>query len=315
MVVPVSEHQDTVGPMAQTVEDAARLLEVITGPDLKDSYTLSSPLRQVPGYSACCKLDGLRGKRIGIARNVLEVEADMIQHIQPAFEQAVALMNSAGATIIDHADFTAYTRWKARPCNLVTRADFINNAAEFLVNLEHNPQRIHSVADLRDFTRNCAAEEYPQRNVQSWDMELDHGLSNKYPLFQKDYQENVFLGGEGGILGALKLHNLDAIILPTVIANEISALVRSPIVTVPLGAADAEMPVKHITGWDVVDQAPGVPFGISFLGGKWSEEVLIEMAYAYEQRSAVRGRLERAAEIPEWDLAQIIDTVVLSGAW
>lgn len=99
------------------------------------------------------------------------------------------------------------------------------------------------------------------------------------------------------------------------IANEISALVRSPIVTVPLGAADAEMPVKHITGWDVVDQAPGVPFGISFLGGKWSEEVLIEMAYAYEQRSAVRGRLERAAEIPEWDLAQIIDTVVLSGAW
>lgn len=314
MVVPVSEHQDTVGPMARTVEDAARLLEVITGPDPKDSYTFSSPLCQVPRYSACCKLDGLRGKRIGIARNVLDIEADIIQHIQPAFEQAVALMSSAGATIIDHVDFTAYSRWKARPCNLVTRADFVSNIAEFFEELEHNPQRIHSVADLRDFTRNCAAEEYPQRNVQNWDMALDQGLSNQSPRFQKDFQENMFLGGEGGILGALKRHDLDAIILPTAIAYEIPALVGSPIVTVPLGAADAETPVKHVTGWDVVDQAPGVPFGISFLGENWSEEVLIEMAYAYEQMSAVRGRLERAVEMPEWDLAQIIDSVALSRA-
>jgi amidase len=300
--------------MARTVKDAARLLEVITGPDPNDSYTLSSPLRHVPRYSACCKLDGLRGKRVGIARNVLDIEADIIQHIQPAFEQAVGLISRAGATIIDHADFTAYATWKARICNLVTRADFVSNAAQFFANLEHNPQRIHSVADLRDFTRNCAGEEYPQRNVQSWDMALDQGLSNQSPRFQQDYQENMFLGGEGGILGALECHNLDAIILPTVIAYEIPALVGSPVVTVPLGAADAETPVKQVAGWDVVDQAPGVPFGISFLGKKWSEEMLIEMAYAYEQMTATRGMLERAAKTPEWDLASVIDTVAVSRA-
>ena len=124
----------------------------------------------------------------------------------------------------------------------------------------------------------------------------------------------MFLGGEGGILGALKRHDLDAIILPTVIAYEIPALVGSPIVTVPLGAANTGTPVKQVAGWEVVDQAPGVPFGISFLGGKWSEEMLIEMAYAYEQMSAIRGRLERAAKTPEWDLSHVIDTVAVSRA-
>lgn len=306
MVVPVSERQDTVGPMTRTVEDAARLLEIIAGPDQMDAYTLSSPLNGVPKYSASCRLNGLRGKRIGIARNVLDAESDSVKHILSAFDEAMALMSSAGATIIDNADFTAYTAWKARPCNLVTRAEFASNISQFFKNLEHNPHQIRDLADLREFTRSCAAEEYPRRNTHSWDIALDQELHNQSPNFAKHSQENLLFGGEGGVLGALERHQLDAIVLPTTIAYEIPALVGSPIITVPLGAAGAETPVKHFAGWDVVDLAPGVPFGISFLGRKWGEEVLIEIAYAFEQMHQVQGKLERAMKTPETDLVNVV---------
>ncbi|RAR12529.1 amidase [Stemphylium lycopersici] len=306
MVVPVSEHQDTVGPMTRTVEDAARLLEIIAGPDPMDAYTLSSPLSRIPKYSASCRLDRLRGKRIGIARNVLDTEADLIKHMLPAFEEATALMSSAGATIIDNADFTAYAAWKARPCNLVTRADFASNISQFFANLEHNPRQIRDLAGLREFTHSCAAEEYPKRNTHSWDIALEQELHNQSLDFAKHYQENLLFGGEGGVLGALERHQLDAIVLPTTIAYEIPALVGSPIITVPLGAAGAETNIKRFAGWDIVDLAPGVPFGISFLGRKWSEEVLIEIAYAFEQMHQVQGKLERAMKTPEPDLVNVV---------
>ena len=68
MVIPLSEHQDTIGPMARTVKDAARLLQVIAGVDRHDNYTSASPFKDgYPDYLAACKISGLQGKRIGIA--------------------------------------------------------------------------------------------------------------------------------------------------------------------------------------------------------------------------------------------------------
>ncbi|PVI02693.1 amidase signature enzyme [Periconia macrospinosa] len=293
LIVPASEHQDTVGPIARTVKDAAILLSTIAGPDPNDPYTLTCPFNYVPNYQASCKLDGLRRKRIGIARNVIDAELDLVSHMLPAFENAIALMARAGATIVDNADFKAYTDWKRRPFNPVTRADFVTNLAHYLARLEYNPYDIYTVHHLQQFTQRCPAEEYPQRNTASWDVAIEQNLGNTSPEFTQHYRENMYLGGEGGVLGALERYHLDAIVLPTKVAYEIPALVGSPIITVPLGAAGSDVPVTKIKGWDEIDLAPGVPFGISFLGKKWSEEVLIEIAYAFEQISQVRGTVKR----------------------
>jgi amidase len=306
LVVPVSEHQDTVGPMARTVEDAAKLLQIIAGVDPKDNYTSASPFKdRFPDYLAACKLSGLQGKRIGIARNVIDKSSDDVSHVMDAFEYAISVMANAGATIVENTTFTAFSQWKKREYNPVTRLDFVSNLAQYLSKLERNPKNIRSIEDLRDFTWKFPDEEYPSRNTRNWDTVIEQKINNTSPEFWPIYQENLYLGGEGGILGALERHSLDAVVLPTVVAASIPALVGTPIVTVPLGAASDATPVKKETFWDVVEMAPGIPFGISFLGAKWSEEILIEIAYAFEQRTLVRSNLKRHIE-PRVNLADVI---------
>ncbi|KAI1345795.1 amidase signature domain-containing protein [Xylaria sp. FL0043] len=286
LVVPVSEHQDTVGPMARTVKDAARLLQVLSGPDVRDKYTLLSPFGpNLPDYVAACRFNGLRGKRIGIPRNVIRASTDMVSHSICAFENAISLMAESGATMVEDADFTAYEQLRERKYNPVTRADFARNLPEYMRQLEHNPHMIESVRDLRDFTRNCPEEEYPLRNTSVWDCIIDTAIDNTSPEFVSMYAENMRLGGEGGILGALERFQLDAIVLPTALAPFAPALVGTPIITVPLGVASAEAKVTKEAFGDAIETAPGLPIGISFLGRRWSEELLIEIAYAFEQRT------------------------------
>lgn len=297
LVVPVSAHQDTIGPMARTVKDAASLLQAIMGTDANDFATLVSPFHErIPDYVASCKVNGLEGKRIGIARNVIEQSQPDALYTIEEFEHAIFVMKQAGATVVENTNFMAFSEWKERKYNPVTRADFVSNIAEFFKKLERNPNNIDSIESLREFTRNYPAEDYPARNTANWDVAIDNQLSSTCPEFKSLYQENLFLGGEGGILGALERHCLDAIALPTTVAFEIPALVGTPIITVPLGAASADTPVTKETPDDVVEMAPGIPFGISFLGAKWSEETLIEIAYAFEQRTAVRQCLKRSIE-------------------
>ena len=298
LVVPVSAHQDTVGPMARTVKDAARLLEVLAGVDENDGYTLSSPYgNQIPNYLASCKISGLEGKRIGIPRNAINECPSDISHTMTPFEMAIRKMEQAGATIVDNTDFIAFADWKKRSYNPVTRADFASNIVTFLDQLEHNPNKIDSVESLRDFTRSHPEEGFPARNTFSWDVIIERQLSDTCPEFESLLAENLWLGGEGGVLGALERHGLDAIALPTTAAFEIPALVGTPIITVPLGAASADTAVTMEKLDNVVEMAPGIPFGISFLGPKWSEQTLIEIAYAFEQRHSIELSLERHIEI------------------
>ncbi|WZH42045.1 amidase signature domain-containing protein [Fusarium acuminatum] len=294
LVVPVSEHQDTVGPMARTVKDAVRLLQVLAGPDENDQYTLASPYgASIPNYLSHCNVAGLRGKRIGIARNVINGSPIDISQTLLDFESAICVMKDAGAIIIGNTDFTHLAEWKKREYNCVTRADFATNIVDFLNKLEHNPSKIDSVESIRSFTRCHPAEDYPKRNTSTWDTIMEKYLSNKSPEFESLYQKNLFLGGEGGVLGALESHNLDAIALPTTVAYEIPALVGSPIITVPLGTASADTAVTMEPLDDVVEMAPGIPFGISFLGAKWSESTLIEIAFSFEQNTLVRKNTVR----------------------
>ncbi|OJD33686.1 amidase [Diplodia corticola] len=292
LVVPVSEHQDTVGPIARSVKDAARLLQTIVGKDPHDDYTSASPYPgNPPDYVAACKPHGLQGKRIGIPRNVIDQSSDQLSHVMDAFDKAIAVIQEGGAVVVDRADFTAFSRVMAREYNPVTRADFAVNLPQYLVQLEHNPQGIHSLEHLRRFTRACPQEEFPIRDTRNWDTALERPISNSSAEFDAMYAENLYLGGPGGVEGALQRHQLDALVLPAEVSFNVAALVGTPIVSVPLGAAPDDVPVKRQPGWDEVELAPGIPFGISFLGSKLSEENLIEIAYAFEQMTRVRGTL------------------------
>jgi amidase len=219
------------------------------------------------------------------------------------FEKAVSIMRNAGAIIVENTNFTGYAEVKTRSFNPVPRSEFLWDLPKYLKELEHNPNNIHDLKSLRDFVRDHPKEEFPWRDTHSWDSVLEKGLDICSDEFKAMYERNLWLGGEGGVLGALERHNLDAIVLPTGLASaEVPAIVGTPIVSIPLGAASPDTPVvleEH--GWDAVEVAPGLPFGISFLGRKWSEDKLIGMAYALEQRMPLQGTLPRHVE-PKADL-------------
>ncbi|KAL4966877.1 putative amidase [Aspergillus stella-maris] len=311
MVIPVSERADTIGPLARTVRDAAFVLQAIAGSDPKDNYTLFAPYRTSQNnYVAACNLNGLKGKRIGIPRNVLGALPRAFHSaagpITSSFEEAVAVVREAGATIIDGTNFTSYeTFLQSQVSQRVVAADLLSGLAAYFSRLTSNPNNLHGLADIRNFTQQSPEEDYPSRDTRNWDLAIYAGLNNSSPEFWPLYQQSLALGEEGGLLGALRRNELDAVILPSCLATDIPGVIGTPLVTVPFSAFPSGTPIQYSSRGDVVESAPGIPLGISFLGPKWSEEALISMAYAFEQRTLARKGLRRVVE-PSTELKDIL---------
>ncbi|PSK34088.1 aspartyl/glutamyl-tRNA(Asn/Gln) amidotransferase, A subunit [Elsinoe australis] len=302
LVIPISEHQDTVGPMARTVTDAAYLLQAIAGADPLDNYTSAIP-GPIPDYVAALNPNALQGARIGIARNVIDPRTN--PSLLNAFNAAVSLLQSSGATIVD-APFTGYSAYlNDSSSGNVLDIDFITNLPQYLDLLTSNPNNVTDLASVRAFTQSFPPEEYPSRDTDVWDESLALGYPNTDPRFWPLYQRNLFYGGEGGILGALERHNLTAVVLPTDYSPGIPALVGSPVITVPLGFYPANQTVIKNTRGNLVDTAPGVPFGISFLGRKFDEETLVGLGYAFEQKTMTRGK-GKPYLLPKTELKDVI---------
>ncbi|KAK3650322.1 hypothetical protein LTR56_006298 [Elasticomyces elasticus] len=308
LVIPISEHQDTIGPMARSVKDAAYILQAIAGPDPNDNYTLANPAvnGSAPDYVAACNYNAFAGKRIGVARNVIDIwglytDAPVLE----AFNEAIEQIAAAGAEIVD-ANFTAFAAWQNDGNEtLVLNADFISDLANYLSELTYNPYGIDNLAELRNFTQTFALEDYPERDTGIWDDALKTGWNNTSPEFWAAYQTNLYYGGEGGILGAVERNNVSAVILPTQLSPSIPALVGSPVVTVPMGFYPATWNVTLNGFGNLVQSAPNVPFGLSFMGAKWSEADLIGFAYAYEQRTMHRNDVQPYL-VPNIELADFV---------
>ncbi|KAK3312991.1 glutamyl-tRNA amidotransferase subunit A [Apodospora peruviana] len=304
LVIPISEHQDTVGPIARTVKDAAYVLQAIAGMDENDSYTSAIPMDGVgvlPDYVAACNNEeALRGARLGIPSNVIELFLQFDNSSQPevdAFLAVMGIIESAGAVVLQNTNFTNLTEWANSTAEgTVLRADFITNLAAYLGQLTTNPNNVTSLADVARFTKTASPdlEEFPDRNTETWDMALDPetGFNNTDPRIVPVLEENRFLGGEGGLLGALDRHGLDAIILPSGFAPGFAAIIGAPAVTVPLGSYPADAPVIMNFRGDLVDTGPNVPFGLAFLGRHFDEAKLIGLAHAFEQKTKVRGTIQ-----------------------
>jgi len=260
MVIPVSEHQDTVGPMARTVKDAAYILQIIAGIDHRDNYTRAIPNGFVPDYVSACKAGALSGMRLGIPRNVISLFSnDTTDSMLESFGNALDVCREAGATIVEDANFIAAVDFlnSTLPTSIVN-ADFLANIPEYFKLLTYNPFNIASVAGLRDFTQSFFMEDYPDRDTGLFDQALQQGWNNKDSRFWAAFQQNLYYGKEGGLLGALRRHDLDAVILPSNFGPHFAAALGSPIVSVPLGAYPVGTPVMKNSG-GLVESAPNIP--------------------------------------------------------
>ena len=258
LVVPISEHLDTVGPITTNVKDGAILLQAIAGFDANDNYTSAIPNHGViPDYLAACNYSALAGARIGIPRSAMALRAPQISTYWPQvqiFDKAVAIMRDAGAIIIDNSNFTAAADLlNSTVEGQVTNADFIVDLARYLDKLVHNPGNVTSLEDVRRFTQSFDLEDYPDRDTKIWDTALlEQGWNNTDPRFWKAYLEFLYYGGEGGLLGAIERDNLDAIIMPANGSPVFAAGGGAPVISVPLGF--------HAANTTVVENDRGMPF-------------------------------------------------------
>lgn len=281
--------------MARTVKDAATILQTIAGPDPNDNYTSAIPNNgSLPNYVAACNYSAFEGARIGVPWNVIDLLSDNTTvPITTAFNAAIKTIASAGATIVE-SNFSAAAAFLNSSTEIeVLNADFIVDLAKYLSALTYNPNAVHTLADVRNFTHALPAEDWPMRDTAIWDQALfQQGWNNTDPRFWSAYQQDVQVyGGSGGLLGTLEQYDLDAVILPTSFASSWAAIVGAPIVTVPMGfyPANATVVLSEPTIYGLVDTGPHVPFGLSFLGARFSESALIGFGYAYEQRTMVRN--------------------------
>ncbi|KAG6871798.1 hypothetical protein C0995_016438 [Termitomyces sp. Mi166 len=305
-VIPVSSHQDTVGPMTRCVADAAVVLSVIAGKDPNDSDTLLQP-DVVPDFTNALNPRALEGKRIGVPRRVfLDDESGSRFDILASFEEALDIIRSLGATVVDSADLPSIDEFKASNNEtVVLDVDFKIGLNKYLSNLLSNPSGVKTLADLIKFN-----DDHP-------DLEKPEGFEDQSILIRSEATEgynstfvaalaaNRDLGATRGIDAALQEHNLDALVLPS------DGLTSTPpdYELVPLGFFGENVTVGH-AGPHTVYPAPGVPFGLSFLGTAYSEFDLVGFAYAYELETKTR-QLRKAfpAAIPRIQLRDILDLV------
>ena len=305
MVIPISLRQDSVGPMAKTVRDAAHLLTAIAGRDPQDNWTDAQPFSIPPDYARACRLSALRGARIGIPRNGISPHlTEASEPIMAAFESALDLMRHAGASLVDHADFASYDKQSyVRNTKIVLGTDFESGLEHYLANLQTNPHHLRNLKDLLRFTQNHPLENAGDHDLIAWENQIKRNLTSDSEESRAAYQANVNAGEHDGVVGALDRYNLDVLVMPTFASFYLPAIAGLPVITVPLGYYPEGTLIGMNLPKTMINVAPGIPFGLAFIGRKWSEETLISLAYAFEQRTMAR-RLRKPLVRPTIELLQ-----------
>jgi amidase len=280
-IVPIAHSQDTAGPMARTVTDAAILLGVLAGADANDDVTKDAATKGLADYTKVLDPNGLKGARIGVVRAKL-----MGYHpaTDALVEAAIADMKKLGATIVDPADIPHVGEYDATELD-VLEYEFKTDLAKYFAWLGPKSP-VKSLDDLAAFDKAHA-----DRELQVFGQEIVESSAKRGPLTDAKYKDalarNRRLAGAEGIDAVMNRLKLDALIAPTGppawVTDWVSGDHYLGSATTP--AAVAGYP--HITV--PAGQVSGLPVGLSFFGRAWSEPLLIKFAYAYEQATHHRA--------------------------
>jgi amidase len=311
-VIPIAADQDTPGPMARSVADAAILLGVLesASPDPNDPATKTCAAPPGRDYRRHLKRDGLKGARIGVPRSYYYdalgspgergFGAGLNDAQRAVMQDAIAILRAQGATIIDPADIPSIVskdparnlaRWsvcsgdadaKGRDddCSVVFKYGMKRDFNAWLASLgDHAP--VKTLEELRAWNRAHEAAGTLKYGQSQLDISDQMNLDADRARYQRDREANVTLAGREGIDAALTSDKLDALLFPGSGGAAIAAKPGYPTVIVPFGMVpNASAPA----GFD----ARPAPFGVSFTGTACSEGRLIEIAYAFEQATKRR---------------------------
>jgi amidase len=279
-IIPIAHSQDTAGPMARSVADAASLLGALAGADPRDPATAVSAGQIAADYTAFLDPAGLKGRRIGVARGYFGFDARVDQII----ETCMAVMREQGAELVDPVELLDESKLGKSEVEVLLY-EFKADLNAYLDGL--GPEApVHSLEQVIQFN-----EAHKERVMPFFGQERMVKAQAKGPLTQKRYQNalsrNLRLARQEGIDAMLQKHNLEAIVAPTggpawlidLVTGDrfsgggfssLAALAGYPHITVPAGTIY------------------GLPVGISFFASAWQEPTLIRLAYAFEQATRVR---------------------------
>jgi len=277
-IIPIARSQDTAGPMARTVKDAAILLTAMAGPDPDDPITVGAP--PAADYAADLGRATLAGKRIGVWRTYLGAEEEI--EVRALLDASIEVMRQRGALIVDPAGIDAARLLEA------TLASYVVMAYEFKTDIELYLDRseapIETLADVIAFNTANA-----DRVMPYFGQDLMEAAQARGPLTDPEYLYALELSKRVSrelLRTAIDEHGLDAIVAPTngpawitdlengddfnLSSASLAATAGFPSITVPGGFVD------------------GLPIGLSFIGDEWEDKALIEIAHAFEQATLAR---------------------------
>jgi amidase len=276
-IIPIAHSQDTAGPIARTVRDAAILLSALAGVDPRDSTTSASAGKAASDYTKFLDPHGLRGARIGVARKYFGSNdaQDLLMN------NLIDAMKRQGAEIIDPADLPTHGKFDDTEF-LILQYELKADLNAYLAARPGAPRSLKDVIDFNDRNRDKEMPYFAQ--------DIFLKAEAKGPLTTKEYTDaleaNHRLSRKEGIDAVMDQFRLDAIMAPTAgpawitdFANGDHAVGGSSNAAAVAGYPDITVPAGFVFG---------LPVGISFFGRAWSEPLLLKIAYGFEQTIQAR---------------------------
>jgi amidase len=278
-VIPISHTQDSAGPMARTVRDAAILLGVLAGVDSEDPATTRGREKVFADYTQHLHPKGLQGMRIGVVRKLFGFH----EVVDTLMNEALDVIGHQGAILVDPAEIETLDQFGSSEMTVFMyelKADLNAYLAR-----RGSGAPVHSLREIIEFNERNKKAEMPY-----FGQDLFVKAEGKGPLTEKEYldalEKNLRLARTEGIDAVMDKFKLDALVAPTDGPASLTDLVDgdhsvggSSTPAAVAGYPSITVPAGHVVG---------LPVGISFFGRAWSEPVLLKTAYAFEQATKHR---------------------------